>query len=128
MGVNKYFKSIFCFLFLIFISCYNQERNCTDFKTGKFEFSQEINEKMETSTFQRLDSLQIETFRNKIDTSTVRWINECEFILQKLNPKNQAEQKGIHMKILTTTKNSYTFEYSFVGETHKQRGTAIKIN
>ena len=24
------------------VSCYQQERKCTDFKTGKFEFTQEI--------------------------------------------------------------------------------------
>ncbi len=113
---------------LLFISCYEQERNCSDFKNGKFEFTQEIDGKMETSTFERIDSLQIETFRGKTDTSTVRWINDCEFILQKLRPKNREERKGIHMKILTTTAKSYRFEYSFVGETLKQKGKATQVN
>lgn len=81
---------------------------------------------METSTFKRIDSLQIETYRGKTDTSTVRWINDCEFVLQKLHPKNREERKGIHMKILTTTENSYIFEYSFVGENVKQKGLATK--
>lgn len=109
-------------------SCYNQERNCTDFKTGKFEFSQEIDGQKETSVFERTDEFQIETFRGKTDTSSVRWVNDCEFILQKLNPKNRAEKKAIHMKILSTTENGYLFEYSFVGDTNKQKGTVTKIN
>ncbi len=119
-------KLIFLIPFIL-LSCYNQQRNCTDFKNGKFEFTQEIEGKTETSTFERIDSLQIETFRGKTDTSTVRWVNDCEFILQKLHPKNREERKAIHMKILTTTENSYTFEYSFVGETQKQKGTVTKI-
>lgn len=108
-------------------SCYNQERNCTDFKTGKFEFSQEIDGQKETSIFERTEEFQIETFRGKTDTSSVRWVNDCEFILQKLNPKNRAEKKAIHMKILSTTENGYLFEYSFVGDTNKQKGTVNKI-
>ena len=31
------------------------------------------------------------------------------------------------MKILSTEQNSYTFEYSIVGDSRKSRGTAIKI-
>jgi hypothetical protein len=31
------------------------------------------------------------------------------------------------MKILTTSKNSYTFEFGMVGVDTKQRGTVIKI-
>lgn len=109
-------------------SCYNQERNCTDFKTGKFEFSQEIDGQNETSIFERTEKFQIETFRGKTDTSSVRWINDCEFILQKLHPKNRAERKAIHMKIISTTESGYLFEYSFVGDAKKQKGTVTKIN
>ena len=39
-----------------------------------------------------------------------------------------AEQKDIHLKILTTTDSTYTFEYSYVGEVIKQKGIAIKLN
>lgn len=109
------------------VSCYQQERNCTDFKTGKFEFSQEIDGKTETSVFERNDSLQIENFRGTIDTSSVRWINDCEFVLQKLHPRNREEKKSIHMKILTTNDKGYSFEYSYVGETKKQRGVVTKV-
>lgn len=126
MEINKYF--IFFVLSFLFTSCYNQERNCKDYKTGKFEFQQEIDGKVEKSVFERTETLQIETFRGKTDTSTVRWVNDCEFVLQKLHPKNRAEKKAVQMKILTTNQNGYTFEYSFVGETSKQKGTVTKIN
>lgn len=115
-------------LSLCFSACYKQERNCTDFKTGKFEFSQEIDGQKETSTFERTEEFQIETFRGKTDTSSVRWINDCEFILNKIKPKNREEKKGIHIKILSSNEDGYTFEYSFVGNTTKQKGTATKIN
>lgn len=126
MEINKYF--IFFVIGFLFTSCYNQERNCKDYKTGKFEFQQEINGKVEKSVFERTETLQIETFRGKTDTSTVRWVNDCEFVLQKLHPKNRVEKKAIHMKILTTDQNGYTFEYSFVGEPSKQKGTVKQIN
>jgi hypothetical protein len=113
---------------LTLISCYNQERNCTDFKTGKFEFTQEINGKKQTSTFVRTENLQIETFNGKTDTASVRWVNDCEFVLQKKRPKNLQEKKAISMKILATKDKSYIFEYSFVGDAKKQIGTVTKID
>lgn len=121
-------KKLFPLLSLLFLSCYQQERSCADFKIGKFQFEQEIDSIKEVSVFERNDSLQIETFRGKTDTSSVRWINDCEFVLQKLHPKGMKEKKAIHMKILTTNEKNYTFEYSFVGETAKQKGVVTKIN
>ncbi len=112
----------------LLISCYEQERDCTDFKTGKFEFIQEIKGKKQTSTFERIDNMQIETFNGKTDTATVRWVNDCEFVLQKLHPKNMEEKKAISMKIVATKEKTYTFEYSFVGDAKKQIGTVTKID
>jgi len=109
------------------ISCYNVERKCSDFKTGKFKFEYEIDGVKKTTVFERNDSIEIETFEGKTDTSTVRWINDCEYVLQKKHPKNKAEEKSISMKILTTTKNSYTFEFGIVGTDQKQKGTVIKL-
>ena len=119
-------KKLFPLLSILLISCYQQERNCADFKTGKFQFEQEIDGKKEISIFERNDTLQIETFRGKTDSSSVRWLNDCEFVLQKLHPKGMKEKKAIHMKILTTTEKNYTFEYSFVGESAKQKGVVTK--
>ena len=115
-------------LLTLLTSCYNQERNCTDFKTGKFISETEIEGKKYTSTFERNDSIQIETYDRKIDTFKVRWTNDCEYVIQNINPKNREEKKAVQMKILTTNANSYTFEYSFVGDSKKQRGTVRKID
>ena len=117
----------FLLVALIAISCNNHERNCKDFRTGKFEFTQDIDGKKHTSTFIRTEKIQIETYNGKTDTASVRWINDCEFILQKLHPKSMKEEKAISMKILFTEKNSYTFEYAFVGSNIKERGKVTKL-
>ena len=115
-------------ILLLLGACYNQERNCTDFKTGKFKFEHEIDGKKQITYFERNDSIEVETFEGKTDTSSVRWINDCEYILKKINPKNMQEQKAVHMKILTTNDDTYTFEFSIVGDNNKQKGTVTKIN
>ena len=120
-------NKIIVLLSLTLVSCYEQQSNCKDFKSGKFEFVQEIDGKKMTSVFERNDSIQIETFDGKTDTASVRWVNDCEYILQKLHPRNMQEKKAINIKILTTNKNRYNFEYSFVGEAKKQKGTVTKI-
>ncbi len=113
---------------LLLLSCYNVERNCKDFKTGKFKFEYEVDGVKKTTLFVRKDSIEIETFEGKTDTSRIRWVNDCEYILQKIHPKNMAEEKAINMKILTTSKKSYTFEFGIVGSDQKQRGTVEKIS
>ena len=113
--------------FLIF-SCYNPERNCQDFKTGTFEYEALIGKEVLSTTFTRNDTLEIDYFNGKSDSSSIRWINDCEYIVKKINPKNMAEEKAIHIKILTTKGNEYNFEYNIVGDTNKQKGTAKKID
>lgn len=108
-------------------SCYNVELNCKDFKTGEFQFEYEVNGVKKTSHFVRNDTLEIDTFEGKTDTSKVRWVNDCEYILEKLHPKNMAEKEAIQMRILSTSGNSYTFEFSKIGNTNKQQGTVTKI-
>ena len=112
---------------LLLMSCYNAERNCADFKTGKFKFEYEIDGVKKTTVFERNDSIEIETYEGKTDTSTIRWVNDCEYVLQKKHPKNKAEEKAISMKILTTSKNSYTLEFGMVGADAKKKGTVVKI-
>jgi len=114
-------------IFLSCLSCYKTERNCTDFRTGNFFSEVTINDKVFKSNFSRTESLQIERYNNKIDSSKLRWINDCEVIFKTINPKSMADKKDIHLKILTTTDSSYTFEYAYVGETKKQKGIAYKL-
>ena len=121
-------KKILFFLSLLFLtSCYDVERNCKDFKTGKFQFDFVVNGVKKTTVFERSETLQIETYEGKTDTATVRWVNDCEFVLQKLHPKNMQEKKAISMRIVSTTKNSYTFEFGIIGSDEKQKGIANQL-
>lgn len=113
---------------LAFFSCYERQRDCKTFRTGKFRFGHEVNGVKKFTVFERNDSLEIETFEGKIDTAIIRWVNDCEYVLQKKNPKNMQEKKAIAMKILTTSGNSYTFEFGVVGSDAKQTGTVTKLN
>ncbi|HEX9981081.1 MAG TPA: DNA topoisomerase IV [Flavobacterium sp.] len=121
-------KTLLLLLAPFLISCYEQQRNCADFKTGKFRFEYESNGEKKTTEFERRDSIEIETFQGKTDTATIRWVNDCEYVLRKMNPKNMQERKAVAIKILTTSKNSYTFEFGLVGSDARQKGTATKLN
>ena len=98
-------------LLFLFFSCQGIERNCRDYKTGFFEFTF-IDAGIEKSAkFVRTKNLNIDLFEGKLDSASIRWINDCEFIQKKINPKNMAEQRAVHFKIIATTKDSYTFQY-----------------
>lgn len=122
-------KYIFVFGLFIFLlgSCMEPvERNCATHKNGTYTFTMVLDNDSVSTTFTRKDNLEIDRFNGKVDSSSVRWINDCEYVLKNLNPKNREEEKAIHIKILSTTDSSYTFEFGAVGETNKLRGTAIK--
>lgn len=125
MKIIKYFLIL---PVMVNFSCFTREKNCSDFKTGTFTFEALIGTEMETTTFVRNDSIEIDYFRGKSDTSSIRWINDCEYIVKKLHPKNMAEQKAIHMRIIETSGNQYTFDYNIVGQTQKKRGSVTKVN
>tara|TARA_B110000902_G_scaffold251917_1_gene312741 strand:+ start:778 stop:1149 length:372 start_codon:yes stop_codon:yes gene_type:complete len=122
----KYIASLL--VLSLFVSCYTIERNCTDFKTGTYKSEITIDGVLYTSKFSRDSEIQIETFKGAIDSSSVRWINDCEMVFKTINPKNRAEKKDIHLKILTTSKDSYSFEYGYIGDTNKRQGEATRIN
>lgn len=120
----------FKILLIIFLatSCYEVQRDCNNFRTGTFESQIILNKVLFTSTFKRTESLQVESFRGQVDSASVRWINDCEMIFKTINPKILAEKKDIHLKILNTTENTYSFEYGYVGEANKQKGTARRLD
>ena len=121
-------KKILILAFL-FTSCYNVERNCIDFKTGEFEFSSIINDSLVKSKFTRTDEFEIELFNEVEDSSSIKWVNECEFLLTKLNPRTNQEKRPVRIKILRTYGNSYDFEYSQVNNPKSvNRGTVDKIS
>ncbi|MGC1473396.1 MAG: hypothetical protein WA775_12460 [Psychroserpens sp.] len=120
-------------LSLCFINCYQVERDCTEFKTGTFEFSYTVDGIEKTGKFVRTDRYNIDYFDNKIDSASVRWINDCEFIQKELHPKNKDGQKAIHFKIISTTDDSYSFEYKLAAKDpykkeRVEKGTAKKID
>lgn len=122
-----------CLLFTL-LSCYtNKERDCTDFRTGTFEFENLVGTEIKKTTFSRNDSIEIDYYEGIVDTNSIRWINDCEYVMKKLNPKNQAEKEPIHFKILSTEGNSYTFEYSMLIKKKNRKhvvlqGTAVKTS
>ena len=91
-------KIILLPLLLLLISCYEGERSSKAFKTGKFKFEHDVDGVKKTTFFERNDSIEIETYEGKTDSASIRWVSECEYILQKINPKNKAEAQAIGMK------------------------------
>ena len=118
-------------LFILFLltSCYNVDRNCENFKIGEFEFTYKLNDTIQTSLFTRTLDYEIEEFNSVIDSSSISWVNDCEFVLTKINPKTNQEKRPVRIKIIRTYENSYDFEYSSVNEPIIiQRGTVTRIN
>lgn len=107
----------------LIISCYQPERNCKDYRTGSFAFEYVVAGEEKEGKFTRDENYSVEYYDNRIDSATVKWLNECEFVLQDIKSKS-----SVHMKILSTTDNSYTFEYGLVGDPKKLQGTAIRTN
>ena len=117
------------FISLLNSSCYEVQRNCSNFRYGTFKYERVIGDKLSTSFFVRNNDMEIEYYNNKIDTSKIKWVNKCEFILTKLNPINNNEKKPISIKIISTHKNYYIFEFSLVGNNkRRQRGKIVKIS
>ena len=117
------------FILVLFISCYSLERDCKPFQQGEFKFTQIINGEIRSSYFTRDSIFEVELFEGKIDTSSIRWVNDCECILTKLNPNNNQEKRPIQIRIISTKGDRYTFEYSLVGDSkNRQRGSIQKIN
>jgi len=104
------------FILLLLTSCYTIDRDCDEFRTGEFEFSYELNDTIRKSTFSRTIDYEIEEYNNVIDSSLISWVNNCEFILTKLNPKTNQEKRPVRIKIIRTYEDKYDFEYSSVNE------------
>ena len=71
----------------------------------------------------------IEEYNGVIDSSKISWVNNCEFILTKLNPRTNQEKRPVKVKILRTYEDSYDFEYSNINEPILiRRGKVKRIN
>jgi hypothetical protein len=122
-------RHLFFICLFLFSSCYTLERNCKPFQQGNFQFSQIINGEIKTSYFSRDSLYEIERYEGKIDTATIRWVNDCECILTKLSPTSNQDKRPIQIRIISSQgDDAYTFEYSLVGDSkNKQKGTIQKI-
>ena len=121
-------KFLYILILLLFNCCYNVSRNCKEFHEGEFMFKSIVNGEIKTSRFIRKKNIEIEIFENKIDTAKIRWVNDCECVLTKLNPASNQEKRPIRIKIISTKNDSYVFEYSLVGDLKNiRRGKIVKI-
>ena len=81
-------------------------------------------QKLLRTEFTRTKDLQIERFENKVDTSRIEWINDCEWRVIPIDPETNAESRAYLFKILSTDKNSYSFEFTQSGRDQIYKGTA----
>ena len=126
--INSRMKKVII-LSLLLTSCYTVERNCLDFKTGVFEFSTTISDSIVTSKFKRTNEFEIEMYNGIEDSSSISWVNNCEFLLTKINPRTNQEKRPIRIKILRTYGDQYDFEYSQVNNPQKiSRGSVKRVS
>ncbi len=87
-----------------------QEKNCADFKTGTFEYSDEIYSDLKVI---RTDSTQTEiNTKNGLEMhSSIKWINDCNYVLTITKVLNADLEnvigKTIEVEIVETKTNSY---------------------
>ncbi len=114
-------------LLILFCSaCYENKRDCQDFQEGTFIWEQESGGKLLRTEFTRTKNLQIERFENKVDTSRIEWINDCEWRVIPIDPETNAESRAYLFKILSTSEDSYSFEFTQSGRDQIYKGTAVK--
>ena len=118
---------VFICLLILTACCNPPERDCRQFHEGTFRFDAVVDGKEQSTVFTRSKTLEVSEYLGKRDSASIRWINDCEYIVTNLNPQTTAEEKPIHMKILSTTEDSYTFEYKLVGSSKSSRGTVYKV-
>ena len=118
----------FVAVFILFTACYTNERNCKAFQTGSFSFNTVVNGDTLSGRFVRNDSIEVDYFFETPDTANIRWVSDCECIVTKRNPLTFQESKAVQMKILSTFKDGYIFEYNLVGDrSNVQRGRVTRL-
>ncbi len=109
-------------------SCYQPERDCKAYETGTFSFNYKVGDTVKVGKFVRGKKYSVDYYEGKIDSASIRWFNDCEFVLQDIRSKT-----AIHYKIVSTTDSSYTFQYNkAVKDSNKEldvrTGTAYKTD
>lgn len=110
----------------LIISCSKQNKNSYSFESGHFKSY--LENKRDSSSFYRVNNLQIETYKNKIDTFNITWKNKFEFHLKKVNPKSKLDSTNFVVKITKIKNNAYDFEAGYENNNFRQKGSTIKTN
>jgi len=112
-------------IFVLLISCQDNNTDVNKFKTGTFNtFLEDMDA---TSIAIRNDSIQIEIYNSVKDTFDIKWESNFEYILTKTRPKNELDSTPFHVKITGFENDSYTFKASYKGSKYIQKGKAIKL-
>ncbi len=117
-------KYLLTLLVLFIISCKENTGDINQFRTGTFNTFLEGTDI--TSIAVRNDSIQIETYNNHIDSFSIKWKSNFEYVLQKINPETALDSIPFHVRITGFKNNSYTFKASYKGSNFKQKGRAKK--
>jgi len=117
-------KIVFLLVLIAFISCKNEGEDPDRFKTGLFEIP--AGQGYDITYIERQDSIQIETYKSKVDTLSIIWKNNFNYTLKMLNPKSAIDEEPIHVKITTIRKESYEFEAVIGHSNYIQKGEIFK--
>jgi hypothetical protein len=112
---------------LLFLSC-KDSKSLTPLEIRTGTFKTVLDKSDVESLAYRSSTIQIETYNQKKDTFNIYWKSDFEYILKKVNPKNNLDSTEFIVKITGIHKNSYTFKAYYKGSNYKQKGKAIKVN
>lgn len=112
-------------IIVLVISCKDEPLSADRFKSGTFEIP--AGKGYEKTIIVRKDSLQIETYEDRIDTLSISWKNNFNYTLKMIHPKTAIDEDPIHIKITNIEKNSYEFEAVIGHSNFIQKGKIIKL-
>lgn len=111
----------------VLYSCSNGNKtDIVAFKKGNFKTY--LGEQKDSSVFYRDDHIQIERYKNQIDTFAIKWKSNFEYELKKINPKSKLDSIPFVVKITGIKENTYNFKGSYLGSNFKQEGITVKIS
>ncbi len=120
-----------CVLLLVlssFIFACKKQKSHDAFSFEKGNFITYLENKKDSSVFYRVDNLQIEAYRNKVDTFDIKWKNKFEFHLKKQRPITKLDSTTFVVKITKIKDNSYEFQAHYKNSNFKQKGSTYKLN
>jgi hypothetical protein len=123
--MRKIFFILSCII--LFSSCKRGEKlDVKIFRTGTFEIP--ATDTYSKTLIKRIDSFQIETYEEKVDTLLIHWKNDFNYTLNMLNLMNGIKEDPIHVQITRLNSDSYEF-IAVVGHSNfKQDGKVFKIS